>query len=140
MRWAIDDTPIRGGEIMPGFWARLLMTSVGLMIASKLVAGIEFAGLPPLFFAALVLGFVNAIVRPVVVLLTIPFTLVTLGLFLLVVNAAMLGLTAFLVQGFSVAGFGPALFGSIIVSITGMFASWYIGPKGKVDVLIVGRR
>jgi len=124
---------------MPGFWARLLVSSVGLMIASELVTGIEFAGLGSLFFAALVLGCVNAVVRPAVVFLTIPFTLVTLGFFLFVVNAAMLGLTAFFVPGFFVAGFGPALFGSIIVSITGMLASWYIGPRGKVDVLIVGR-
>jgi putative membrane protein len=139
LRWTGDDTPIRGGDEMPGFLARLLVTSVGLMIASELVSGIEFAGLGSLFFAALVLGCVNAIVRPAVVFLTIPFTLVTLGFFLFVVNAAMLGLTAFFVPGFFVAGFGPALFGSIIVSITGMLASWYIGPKGKVDVLIVGR-
>ena len=125
---------------MPGFWARLLVSSVGLMIASELVTGIEFAGLGSLFFAALVLGCVNAVVRPAVVFLTIPFTLVTLGFFLFVVNAAMLGLTAFLVPGFFIAGFGPALFGSIIVSITGMFASWYIGPKGTVDILIVNRR
>ena len=123
---------------MPGFWARFLVISVGLWIASGLVPGIEFRGLPALFFAALVLGCVNAVIRPVVVLMTIPFTIVTLGLFLFVVNAAMLGLTAFLVPGFSVAGFGPALFGSIIVSITGMFASWYIGPKGTVDVLVIG--
>jgi len=122
---------------MPGFWARLLVTSVGLWIASGLVSGIEFSGLPPLFFAALVLGAVNAVVRPIVLVLTIPFTLITLGLFLFVVNAAMLGLTAFLVPGFFVAGFGSALLGSIIVSITGMLASWYIGPRGTVEVLIV---
>jgi putative membrane protein len=140
IRWANDATPIRGGEKMPGFWARLLVISVGLMIASGLVSGIEFSGLAPLFFAAFVLGCVNAVIRPIVVFLTIPFTLVTLGLFLFVVNAAMLGLTAFLVPGFFVAGFGAALLGSIIVSITGMFASWYIGPKGRVDVLVVGRR
>jgi putative membrane protein len=139
LRWTSDDAPIGGGDEMPGFWARLLVSSVGLMIASELVTGIEFAGLGSLFFAALVLGCVNAVVRPAVVFLTIPFTLVTLGFFLFVVNAAMLGLTAFFVPGFFVAGFGPALFGSIIVSITGMLASWYIGPKGKVDVLIVGR-
>jgi putative membrane protein len=119
-----------------GFWARLLVTSVGLLIASELVSGIEFAGLPPLFFAALVLGGVNAVVRPAVVFLTIPFTLITLGFFLFAVNAAMLGLTAFLVPGFSVAGFWPALLGSIVVSITGMLASWYIGPRGRVEVLI----
>jgi putative membrane protein len=107
------------------------------LIASELVSGIEFSGALPLFFATLVLGGVNAVVRPVVVVLTIPFTLATLGLFLFVVNAAMLGLAAFLVPGFFVAGFGSALFGSMIVSITGMFASWYIGPKGTVDVLII---
>jgi putative membrane protein len=115
------------------------VTSVGLLIASGLVSGIEFSGFVPLFFAAFVLGAVNAVIRPVVVVLTIPFTLVTLGLFLFVVNAAMLGLTAFLVPGFFVEGFGSALIGAAIVSITAMFASWYIGPKGTMDVLIVER-
>jgi putative membrane protein len=124
---------------MPGFWARFLVIAVGLLIASGLLPGIELVGFPALFFAALVLGCVNAVIRPVVVLMTIPFTIVTLGLFLFVVNAAMLGLTAFLVPGFFVAGFGSALFGSLIVSITGMFASWYIGPKGTVDVLVIER-
>jgi putative membrane protein len=124
---------------MPGFWARLLVIAVGLLIASGLVPGITFEGFLALFFAALVLGCVNAVIRPVVVLMTIPFTLVTLGLFLFVVNAAMLGLTAFLVPGFFVAGFWSALFGSVIVSITGMFASWYIGPRGTVDVLVIER-
>jgi len=124
---------------MPGFWARLLVIAVGLLIASGLVPGITFEGFLALFFAALVLGCVNAVIRPVVVLMTIPFTLVTLGLFIFVVNAAMLGLTAFLVPGFFVAGFWSALFGSVIVSITGMFASWYIGPKGTVDVLVIER-
>jgi putative membrane protein len=122
-----------------GFWARLLVTSVGLLIASELVSGIEFAGIPSLFFAALVLGGVNAVVRPAVVFLTIPFTLITLGFFLLVVNAAMLGLTALLVPGFLLAGFWPALLGSIIVSVTGMLASWYIGPRGTVEALIIER-
>ena len=124
---------------MPGFWARFLVIAVGLLIASGLLPGIELVGFPALFFAALVLGCVNAVIRPVVVLMTIPFTIVTLGLFLFVVNAAMLGLTAFLVPGFFVAGFWSALFGSVIVSITGMFASWYIGPKGTVDVLVIER-
>lgn len=124
---------------MPGFWARLLVTAVGLWIASGLVSGIEFSGLAPLFFAALVLGAVNAVIRPIVLLLTIPFTLITLGLFLFVVNAAMLSFTAFLVPGLFIASFGSALIGSIIVSITGMLASWYIGPKGNLEVLIVER-
>ncbi len=122
---------------MTGFWVRLLVTAVGLLIASGLVSGIEVDGMLTLFFAAFVLGCVNAVIRPVVILLTIPFTIVTLGLFLFVVNAAMIGLTAFLVPGFYVAGFWSALFGSVIVSITGIFASWYIGPSGTVDVLVL---
>jgi len=125
---------------MPGFWARFLVTAVGLLIASGLISGIEFVGLPALFFAALVLGVVNAVIRPVIIILTIPFTVITLGLFLFVVNAAMIGLTAFLVPGFFVAGFWSALLGSVIVSITGMLASWYIGPKGTVEVLVVEGR
>jgi len=102
-----------------------------------LVSGIEFSGPLSLVFAALVLGFANAVIRPIVILLTIPITLVTLGLFLLVVNASMLGLAALIVPGFSVSGLWSALFGSAIVSITGTVASWYIGPKGTVEVLII---
>jgi len=122
---------------LPGFWARFFVIAIGLWIASALVSGIEIAGALPLFLAALALGCVNAIVRPIVVLLTIPLTVATLGLFLFVVNAGMLGLTALLVPGFSVAGFGSALFGSVIVSITGILASWYIGPRGTIEVLVV---
>ena len=125
---------------MPGFWARLLVIAVGLLIASALVSGIGFSGALPLFFAALVLGGVNAIVRPIVVILTIPLTVATLGFFLFVVNAGMLGLAALLVPGFSVAGFGSALLGSVIVSITGMLASWYIGPRGTIEVLVVSEK
>jgi putative membrane protein len=100
----------------------------------------EIRGSGTLVAAALLLGLVNAVVRPVVVLLTLPFTLVTLGLFLLVVNAAMLGLVAALLDGFRLAGFWPALFGSVIVSLTGGVASAYIGPRGRFEVLIVERR
>jgi len=111
--------------------------AVGLLIASKLVSGIAFSGWFSLLLAALVLGAVNAIVRPIVLILTIPLTIATLGLFLFVVNAGMLGLAALVVPGFSVAGFGSALFGSVIVSLTSMLASWYIGPRGTIEVLVV---
>lgn len=125
---------------MIGFWTRLFITAVGLWLASGLVSGIEFSGPIALLVAAFVLGFVNAIIRPLAILFTLPLTILTLGLFLLVVNAAMLGLTAAFVPGFLVAGFWSAVFGSIIVSITGALASWYIGPNGKVEILIVKRR
>ena len=122
---------------MLGFWARFLVTALGLAVAALALSGIAFSGPLALALASLVLGFVNAGVRPLLIVLTFPFTVVTLGLFLLVVNAAMLGLSAWLVPGFTLTGFWSAFFGSIIVSITSAISSWYIGPKGNVEVLII---
>ena len=124
---------------MSGFWVRLLITACGLMLAAWLLDGIHLDGLLPLFLAALVLGVVNAIVRPVLLILTLPITLVTLGLFLFVLNGAMLGLSALVVPGFIIDGFWTALFGAIIVSLTGILASWFIGPNGRVEILVIRR-
>ena len=124
---------------MSGFWVRFLITACGLMLAAWQLDGIHLAGPLSLFLAVLVLGVVNAIVRPVMLVLTLPITVVTLGLFLLVLNGAMLGLAALIVPGFIIDGFWTALFGAIIVSLTGMLASWFIGPKGRVEILVVRR-
>jgi putative membrane protein len=110
-----------------------------LILAAWQLDGIHLAGPLSLFLAALVLGVVNAFVRPVMLVLTLPITVVTLGLFLLVLNGAMLGLAALIVPGFIIDGFWTALFGAIIVSLTGMLASWFIGPKGRVEILVVRR-
>jgi putative membrane protein len=123
-----------------GFIVRTLVGSVGLWIASALVSGMAFRDTATLLIAAVLLGVVNAVIRPIFVLLTLPFTIVTLGLFLFVVNAAMLGLVAYVLPGFELHGFGSALLGSIIVSATGWVASWYIGPRGDFEVIIVERR
>ena len=80
---------------MPGFWVRFLITACGLLLAAWQLDGIHIGGPISLLVAALVLGVVNAVVRPVMLVLTLPVTVVTLGVFLLVLNAAMLGLTAF---------------------------------------------
>jgi len=117
----------------------MLIGALGLWLASRIVPGVEITTAGTLLFAALLLGIVNAVVRPVVILLTLPITVVTLGLFLWVVNAAMLGLVAWLLAGFQIAGLGSALLASAIVSITGWFASWYVGPRGRHEVLIVRR-
>jgi len=124
---------------LTGLVLRTLVSALGLWVADALVPGISISGTATLFIGALLLGLVNAVVRPVIVFLTFPITVLTLGLFLLVVNAAMLGLVASLVDGFRVAGFASALLGSIAVSLTGWIASWYIGPDGRVQVL-GGRR
>lgn len=125
---------------MRGFWVRFLITVVGLLIAARLVEGIHFGGLPSLLFAALALGVVNAVVRPVMLLLTLPITVVTLGIFLLVLNSAMLGLAALLVPGFVIDGFWSAFFGALLVGLTGMVANWLIGPTGRVETIVVRRQ
>lgn len=122
---------------MPGFWVRFFITACGLLVAAWLLEGVHLGGAVSLLFAALVLCAVNAIVRPIMLLLTLPITVVTLGLFLLVLNGAMLGLVALLVPGFIIDGFWTAVFGAIIISLTGMMANWFIGPKGRVEIIVV---
>ena len=122
-----------------GFFVRMAISAVGLWLASRIVPGVDITATSTLIFAALLLGVVNAVVRPVVVLLTLPITVVTLGLFLWVVNAAMLGIVAWLLSGFQIAGLGSALLASAIVGITSWIASWYVGPRGHYEVLIVRR-
>src|SRR5262245_14612623 len=125
---------------MFGFLLRLVIAAFGLWLADQLIGGVSIDGTGTLFLAAFLLGVVNAVVRPIFVLLTFPLTLVTLGLFLLVVNAAMLGLVAALLPGFHLAGFWSALLGSIVVSIVSWLASAWIGPSGRFEVLVVERR
>jgi putative membrane protein len=102
---------------MAFFILRVLIAALGLWLATEWVPGIAVSTPTTLILAALLLGVVNAIVRPIVVLLTLPVTLVTLGLFLLVINAAMLGLVAAFLPGFSIAGFWAAFLAAILVSV-----------------------
>ena len=125
---------------MRGIILRLAITALGLWLASVLVPGITIDTPGTLILAALLLGIVNALVRPLAVLLTLPLTILTLGIFLLFVNAAMFGLVAALLDGFSVSGFFAALFGWLIVSFTSTIASWCIGPDGRYQVMIIERR
>jgi putative membrane protein len=121
---------------MAGFLIRLLISALGLWLAAAVLSGIYVDGPGTLIIAALLLGIVNAIVRPLLVLLTLPITILTLGLFLLVVNAGMFALVAWVLPGFSVSGFWAALLGGIIVSLTAWAASWFIGPRGYVEVMV----
>jgi len=125
---------------MTGFLLRVVISALGLWLAAELVSGIHVESGGTLIAAALLLGVVNAVVRPALFLLTLPITVLTLGLFLLVVNAAMLGLVALLLPGFQIDGFWDAVLGGLIVAITGWVASWFIGPRGRVEVFAHGRR
>ena len=99
------------------FLEHLIVTAALLLLVSNLVRGVHMQGLGSALVGALVLGFVNAVVRPLMVLLTLPFTILTFGLFLLVVNALMLWLVAALVPGIRVQGFGAALLGSLVLTL-----------------------
>jgi putative membrane protein len=120
---------------MTGFVLRVAIVALGLWLATQILPGLYFATAGTLLGAALLLGVVNAIVRPIAVVLTLPLTLLTLGLFLLVINAAMLGLVALLLSGFQISGFWTAVGASLIVSLTGWVASGLIGNSGKVEVM-----
>ena len=108
-----------------GFLAHWLTTAAALGVTAWILPGVQVDSLVALAVAALVLGFVNAIVRPVLVLLTLPFTVVTLGLFYFVVNGVAFGLAAYLVPGFRVASFFSAVLGALVVGLI----SWFIGAK-----------
>ncbi len=125
---------------MQGIFIRTLITMLGLFLASRLLPGVWIEGTGSFILAAFLLGLVNAIVRPLVFVMTLPLTVVTLGLFIFVLNAAMFGLVAAMLDNFQVSGFWSALFGAIIVSITSTIASWYIGPDGRFEVFVVRRR
>lgn len=121
---------------MTGFLLRTAMVALGLWLATRIFSGLHFDSPGTLLAAALLLGLVNAIIRPIAVVLTLPLTLVTLGLFLLVINAAMLGLVALLLAGFQISGFLTAVGASLIVSVTSWIASGLIGNNGKFEVMM----
>lgn len=101
-------------------WA---ITALSLWVASRVFRGISFADTSSLVISALLLGFANAIVKPLLIVLTLPLTLLTFGLFLLVINALMMLLVSALVRGFKVSGFWTAFFASIFIAVL----SWVIG-------------
>lgn len=110
------------------FFARMVLNGIAIVVAAWIVPGLQLAGVLPALIAGAILGVVNALVKPVLLILTLPLTLVTLGFFIFVINALCLGLTAAIVPGFEISGFWAAFFGSLLVSIVswilnGVFAS-----------------
>ena len=120
---------------MAGFILRGLIAALGLWAATEMLDGFTINSSWTLVGAGLLLGVVNAIVRPFALLLSLPALLLTLGLFLLVVNAAMLGLVAAMLPGFKIAGFWTAVGGALIVSVVSWIGSWFIGSRGRVEII-----
>lgn len=112
------------------FLLRVLLNTVAVLLAARIIPGIHVAGATEALLAGIVLGVINATIKPVLIILTLPFTLLTLGLFIFIVNALCLALVAWLVPGFGVHGFWSAVFGSVFIS----FVSWVLSG------LVVDRR
>jgi putative membrane protein len=129
----------KGALDMVGFLLRAAISALGLWVASQLLVWLHFATPSKLVLAAVLLGIVNAFVRPLAFILTLPITVVTLGLFLLVLNAGMVALVAWVVPGFTISGFWTAVGAAIIVSIVSWAASGLIGSSGKFEKFSVRR-
>ena len=118
-----------------GFLIRMAITAVGLWLASHWISGISVADQATLVWAALLLGIVNAVVRPVAIFMTLPITLFSLGLFLWVINGAMIALVAWMLDGFTVDGLWSAMLGSLIVGLTGWVGNGFIADGGRYEVV-----
>jgi len=119
---------------MRNFFIHWVITAVALAVGARLVPGIHVSSLPVLLLAALVLGLVNAVVRPVLVVLTLPITILTLGLFYLVVNGIAFGLAAALVPGFTVASLGSAIGGALVVALVSWLLGFILRPPPSLSV------
>lgn len=109
-----------------------IINATALYVTVFLVPGIEVDNVPTIFLSALVIGFVNILIKPAVHLISLPITIFTLGIFALFINAALLGLSAWLVPGFNIAGFLPALLGAIVISIVSTTLNSLLKPRPKI--------
>lgn len=105
------------------------VTTLGVLVAAGIVDGVQASGAVPLLTASLVLGILNALIRPVLLIVSLPLVVVTFGLFILVINAMLLYFAGNLVKGFSVVGFWPAFKGALVISIMSVIANMLFGPK-----------
>ena len=129
---------------MKGFLFRLVITGLGLWAAETIVPGVRIDGWGNLVVAALLLGIVNAVIRPIILILTLPLTILTLGLFILVVNGISLSLVAWLMPSFSLSGLGAAILASMVVGLTSWLGSAFVGGSGRIEryrrIEVTGRR
>ncbi len=129
---------------MKGFLFRLVITGLGLWAAETIVPGVRIDGWGNLVLAALLLGIVNAVIRPIILILTLPLTVLTLGLFILVVNGISVALVAWLMPGFSLSGLGAAILASMVVGLTSWLGSAFVGGSGRIEryrrIEVTGRR
>ncbi|TAJ09668.1 MAG: phage holin family protein [Nitrospirae bacterium] len=121
---------------MRGLLIRFTVTGIAVFLASQIVPGITVETVSAGVAAVILLAFLNAIVRPVLYLFTLPFIILSLGLFMVVINALLLHLVAFLVKGFVVEGFWPSVWGALIISVTSTILTLWVSEQGQVEMVI----
>ena len=119
---------------MRGFVLRFIVTGIAVLVASQIIPGIWIDSMASGIAGVLVLAILNALVRPVLYLLSAPFIVVTLGLFMLAINGFLLGMVSYVVEGFHVEGFWPAMWGAVIISFVSGIMNLFISERGKVEV------
>lgn len=118
-----------------GLLLRWLILTVAIIVASYLLEGIHISGFFSAFFAAAILGILNALFRPILIILTLPINILSLGLFTFVINALLLKMVSGIISGFEVQGFWTAVFGSLIISIISWLLNSFISDRGRVERL-----
>ena len=124
---------------MRGLLIRWLVLALAVMMAAYLISGIRVDGFFSALMAAALLGFLNAFFRPILLILTLPLTMVTLGLFTFVINAFLLLMVSGVVGGFHVDGFGAGLLGSLVISLVSWLLSSFINDKGHIEYIVMRR-
>ena len=125
---------------MRGLLLRWLVLTVAIMFTAYLIKGIQVSGFLSAFFTAAMLGILNAFFRPVLIILTLPINILTLGLFTFVINALMLLMASGVISGFAVSGFWAAVFGSLLISLVSWGLNSLINERGKVEVIDLKKR
>jgi len=125
---------------MKGLLIRWLITAGALVLISQVIEGIEVDNLQAAFVAAAVLGIINAVLRPILLILTFPITILTLGLFALIINGLMLYIAGTVVKGFHVTGFWSAVFGALFLSLISWIANAFISDRGRIEYIDVRHR
>ena len=124
---------------MTGIVIRWLILTLAIIIASYTIDGIRISGFFPAFFAAALLGILNAVLRPILIVLTLPINVLTLGLFTFIINAFLLKMVSGVIPGFDVVGFWPAFFGSLVISVASWLLNALISDKGRVEYIDLKR-
>ena len=124
---------------MRGIFLRWVVLTIAVMLSAYLLDGIHVGGFGSAFFAAAILGILNAFFRPILLLLTLPINILTFGLFTLVINAVLLMMASGVISGFEVRGFWSAVFGSLLIGLISWLINSVIGERGNVEVIEMRR-